>query len=967
MTGTAALASWKGGNTLKNKALLVGMLAAIVFSTMALGFDAYFSDSQGNKIWQIWEGRRFWVVVDDRELGLCPPGEFFADLVIFDFKTGAYLQTDPARFLEIPNESGIYYWVDRTGNKVWIDAGYRKNLINIDEMEHFLGTTSLFPGVGWQDGNWIYLDEDVDDPADGFSASVVNLPQNRQAWRAQADIEIEGRLENMDTLVLIVAADHDERLIDQDQMKIIDTTAQITVEPTHLEYGCGAMCNVRVQITDPDENLHSEEIEYVPFFLIVNPGSWNPDTPETDFITTFCALKMFGGVDGDGDPLNTPIRWYNIYDEGRFIDYPNDWLDGGDVASVQFYAWETAPDSGVFVYDFGLLENLQALLGFERFESGTTLAFYYLDPNDFDDFVLATAEVYDRPHSETFITDANGIPVEEVRLGSHHGLYVRVYDADANIEACCQDKVVVHLCDPHNEDDSEYWMIDEVSNDSGIFASQAGMPLLPVWDAVGGYQLVFDSWTFEAFNEDSIYARYNSVEYEQEDLNALGDGHPNDEQFPPDIVEGASRHQPWDVSFDLVKVYDFQVFEAEAETHHMRFLDGTYSPVEEIPLSGNLYLEVTDLDQNEQPLMRELIFGGWNKDADADDDGDRDGAPDAQEDSAPIWWVLGPNMGALDAGDSDRMTPNGALIDVFLGILDGDGDGNQDESITGIPETVKIFMWNAQRGTWERVDLRETAVGSGIFRSTTCVLVADARHPGDGNLASKAGDTIFAFYQDPSNHSDISIIQIKVSEGGAAGVTPPVGPQVAFDANTYMPGDTVTVTVTDPRYAGATEIAGTGVLVITDSGGAEIASFDSLPQVDSDQFQVSFVLPDDVALGTITATYTDPTLPTRQAQDTAEVIAAELEDVTGISVTPNPFAVTTTFALVAEPAGAVADEFEITIYDLVGRKVAELSGTGVAELVWDGGDLRNSAYIYVTTVTYNGTVEVFRGFVYINR
>jgi len=103
------------------------------------------------------------------------------------------------------------------------------------------------------------------------------------------------------------------------------------------------------------------------------------------------------------------------------------------------------------------------------------------------------------------------------------------------------------------------------------------------------------------------------------------------------------------------------------------------------------------------------------------------------------------------------------------------------ESISGITGTVKVFMWNAQRGTWERLDLRETAVGSGVFRSTTCVLVADARHPGDGNLGSKPGDTIMAFYQDPSNHSDIAIISIKVTEGGAVGVEKPLA-QVAFDA-----------------------------------------------------------------------------------------------------------------------------------------------------------------------------------------
>jgi hypothetical protein len=72
------------------------------------------------------------------------------------------------------------------------------------------------------------------------------------------------------------------------------------------------------------------------------------------------------------------------------------------------------------------------------------------------------------------------------------------------------------------------------------------------------------------------------------------------------------------VSFAKVKVYDYEVY--DGTTHHMRFLDGNYQPVTEIPVSGSLYLEVTDLDQNENPMMREFIFGGWNKDADDDDD-----------------------------------------------------------------------------------------------------------------------------------------------------------------------------------------------------------------------------------------------------------------------------------------------------------------------------------------------------------
>jgi len=240
--------------------------------------------------------------------------------------------------------------------------------------------------------------------------------------------------------------------------------------------------------------------------------------------------------------------------------------------------------------------------------------------------------------------------------------------------------------------------------------------------------------------------------------------------------------------------------------------------------------------------------------------------------------------------------------------------------------------------TWERIDLRETAVGSGVFRSTTCVLVSDSRNPGDGNLGSKAGDTIMAFYQDPSNHHDIAIISIKVSEGGAGAVTPPtVALSVAFDRTTYYPGDTVTITVTDEQYAGAAEIVGTNVLVLLDKDGGVITSWNKLEAVAGQpgKFRVTYVLPETVKLGTITAKYTDPYMPTRTAQASATVVAKALTNVTGITVSPNPFKTSTTFTIQAEPAGAVAAKITIVIYDLTGAKVAELTGTNTASVTWN--------------------------------
>jgi hypothetical protein len=137
------------------------------------------------------------------------------------------------------------------------------------------------------------------------------LPQDRKTARvdfegadfyeaaqlARDQLTDQGRFENMDTLVLIVADRTDERNIDQDQVKIVDTVVKFTVQPSKVQYGCGAGCqNIVVTIEDPDENLNCNEIEYVPVFVIINPGSWNPTQSESQtFPNNFCSLMMYGG------------------------------------------------------------------------------------------------------------------------------------------------------------------------------------------------------------------------------------------------------------------------------------------------------------------------------------------------------------------------------------------------------------------------------------------------------------------------------------------------------------------------------------------------------------------------------------------------------------------------------------------------------------------------------------------------
>ena len=966
---------------MKRIGLWIGIGLAVALATTAFGFDAYFSDDAGNKVLSIWEGRYVYVAVKDPEKGACGIDQFQADLLIFDFKTGAYIDVRGAWFRELGGiGSGLYFWVDaqNSPNKVQVPVGSRLNYAAPPA-----GHVHVLQPAGfalWQDGAWEYVDANMPPLGNALPATMsvsrINL--------ANFYPEIQGRLENMDTLILIVGDLTDERNIDQDQLKIKDTVAKLTVTPAKVVYGCPGCENIVVRIEDLDENLNCGEIERVPFFVILNPGSWNQD-PLTG--KDFCSLIRYGGVDAQGQGYFDPIRWFNIYNPDRFIDYADaPWWDPAwpGVIRAVFFAIETAPDSGVFTFNFGNLEDLQQALGLPRdakLPMGTTIAFYYIDPNDFDDMDLATIVVGDRPHAQVMITNEGGLRfTEPVRIG-WGGIYIRVYDADANVNACCQDRVVVHLCDPHNEDDSEYIIIDEISNNSGVFVTQSAIPLLPVWDAVSGYQLVFDDWKLEVFNEDTVFVRYNSVDYVEEDLGFLGDGNPNDGRFPPRINYAAARNQYWDVAFDKIKIYDYQVF--DGTTHRMRFLDGEYKPLgPTVPLAGQLYLEVTDLDQNENPLLRELIFGGWNRDQD----------PVADEHSAPVWGVVGPVVppppemppappAALlpqqEQPPAPPEQPGPPVIHLpaaegfFHRQVPGNMLGLRDRSITNFPATVKIFIANLQRGTWERIDLRETGVSTGIFRSTTCVLVTDDRHPGDGNLGSRPGDTLIAFYQDPSNHSDVSIISIKVTEGGAGEVVPPVVKlEVAFDRAQYFPGDTVTITVTDEQYAGAAEIVGTNVLVLLDKDGGVIASWNRLEAVAGQPgvFRVTYVLPETVKLGTITARYTDPMTPTRTRTATATVVAKKLTGVAGVAVAPNPFKTTTTFTVQTEPTGAVAEKVTITIYDLTGAKVAVLEGRNTASVTWNGGNLGNGAYIFVAVVEDSGKVfGPFKGFVYIER
>ncbi|MBN1857823.1 hypothetical protein JW848_01300, partial [Candidatus Bipolaricaulota bacterium] len=635
----------------------------------------------------------------------------------------------------------------------------------------------------------------------------------------EIDLYLIGRFENMDTLVGMYQDQNDEGDVAIAMMKIIDIEATISWDQ---EIYKDANASATVTVFDSDENLDCSRVEWVPVFILINPGSWYLQTGGEVVPSSFCALKRTGGVWPDDLPSGqiaevrqAPIFWFNIYnaanpigDSRYYTQYDIglfDTIDPAGITAVSFYAQETGANTGVFQLNLNSILND---LGFNSLRVRDVLTAYYLDPNDFDDFKLATAYIEAWNHSITSFTDADRNDQDEYWLG-RDPIYIQVIDANANVDPCCPEQVIVHLCDPHGEDDAEWLVLDETSSNSPVFVTFAGVQLRPVWDALGigvagalgGFQLMLDNWRIEAFNEDDIYVRYNDVVYTDsflrrpidraangQDLSGIGDLSIFT-SFPPDIAQIRVAN---DVSFDVMSIGDTQV--VDGETVNMFFLDRQGSRVSGYVNSDCVFVEVLDPDQDEDQARRERIDGYW------------DGGQSIPFGPKPL--------------DPFTCTPEREFFHPVNRLL---GDTNIfNDSPNPYPFVCdgepKIYVLNPRSGRWAAIDLMETDIDSGVFRSAICVDLVNA-YGCVPTLGVLPGDTIVAVYQDPSNHSDSAWISIKVGIGG--GGTPPSQASSAMfvdetgaEVASYTDADAVYVKVVDPSHAGATvllnvvEIAG---------------------------------------------------------------------------------------------------------------------------------------------------------------
>jgi hypothetical protein len=588
-----------------------------------------------------------------------------------------------------------------------------------------------------------------------------------------------------------------------------------------------------------------------------------------------------------------------------------------------FYAQETGPATGVFQLN---LNSILKDLGFNSLKVHDVLVAYYLDPNDFDDFSLAPAYIEEHQHSVTSFTDATRAEKSEYWIG-RDPVYVQVIDANANVDSCCPEQVVVHVCDVHGEDDSEWLVADETSSNSPVFFTNAGTELLPVWDALGngfvgkgGYQLKLDNWKIEAYNEDQIYARYNDVYYTDDAMAGIGDSNTGT-HFPPEIRDTRVAN---DVSFAMMSIADTQVY--DGTTANMYFLDRQGNRVSGYVNSDCVFVEVVDPDQDEDQYRRERVAGYW--------DGGQNFPFGPEED------------------------PSGShAVNDLLGL---------DNIFSTTSTNAKLYVLNPRNGKWAAIDLLETGVATGDFVSVTCIDLT-SQYTGVPTLGVKPGDTVLAIYQDPSNHSDSAWISIKVGIGGG-GTPPGQGSTTIFvdsegnEVDTYTDVDDVYVKVVDPSHAGAASLL--------DAVEIDGTTYDLAPLAgaQTDTFITDAIDLDLVAGSSITATYTDPTDPTDTSSDTISIIASELS-VIDFYAGPNPFATETVFTY---HGTGIATEFSVTIYDLSGHMVWTETLANVTGITWNGTNeagaaLANGAYIYLVMATDGTNTFTDKGTVFINK
>lgn len=564
------------------------------------------------------------------------------------------------------------------------------------------------------------------------SAGALEGGSGIYAAGAYIELPVQGRIENKDTLVFVYTDPSDATDTSVALLKVED--AESFIEWDRSSYASNAAAVITVY--DPDENADDSQVEQVPVFVVVDPGlSVCGCGTESCLERLDCLIRLGGVSDLTMEVLDEPLRWYNIYDNSRntgvaydgdqhevrcasdgryYLPYPvpNCADDNPPQVGTEPSPWQALRVSFVATEtrpDSGVFQlelgMLSEELGFEHLESSSLLLALYLDPNDPDDVALATASIGESDELELGFSDGERRPVDE--CCPRDACHVYLLDAGANLDACCPDQVGVSVVVIGSILDAERLVLNETSCNSAVFSLPYSFLLRAGFVGHNRSYGLDGGWIHngyvEAVNGSTLVAYYSRGSCKFDDC----DVHFIDGDRTCLPVGGTNVDELQSGAVGFATMEDSQVL--ARDELNMHFLDRQGNRVFGYLNSDCVFIEVIDPDQNEDSTKKERI---------------------------PAYQSGGPLPLQLNERD-----------------------------IFGNEAGASILVANPRNRRWARLELFETATDSAVFVSRTCIRIASA--PGLVSLGSRPGDTIIAYYQDPSSPRDVAACSIGVGVGSS--------------------------------------------------------------------------------------------------------------------------------------------------------------------------------------------------------
>lgn len=299
-------------------------------------------------------------------------------------------------------------------------------------------------------------------------------------------------------------------------------------------------------------------------------------------------------------------------------------------------------------------------------------------------------------------------------------------------------------------------------------------------------------------------------------------------------------------------------------------------------------------------------------------------------------------------------------MDVFVKLYDPNRNVNSD-----VVDKVVVLVLDRATGDWENVVLEETGPDTGEFMNRQGLSLQPATSPdavevNNNRLEVFDRDVIEVHYQDNFNPKDYSLAWVRlVPQPAGVVVAPPAPVRVFFSDATgrqvaeYAVGDTVYVAVQDAAAnadPNAAEVLVDAITVTNTRTGDFVVVSATETGPDTGLFVSDPITTGPPGSGAMLIVEEGDTLEVAYGDATATItIVTRVFTCTGAVNYPNPFSTTTTF----EAQGSGIAQITVTVYDLLGRTVAELQASG-ATVTWDGRTadgqtLASGVYLYQVT------------------